>query len=67
MFLILGVVRERYAIALDALLARHRANTEDATDRLWRLLNLQLWGEIFITGRRERVWDGLLPQPAPAV
>ena len=24
---------------------------EDATDRIWRLLNLQLWGEVFLTGR----------------
>ena len=22
------------------------------TDRIWRLLNLQLWGDIFITGKR---------------
>ncbi|HLY20541.1 MAG TPA: asparagine synthase (glutamine-hydrolyzing) [Bryobacteraceae bacterium] len=36
---------------LDDLLARHRAGLEDATDRIWRLLNLQLWGDIFITSR----------------
>ncbi|HOL69869.1 MAG TPA: asparagine synthase (glutamine-hydrolyzing) [Bryobacteraceae bacterium] len=36
---------------LDALLARHSQGIEDATDRIWRLLNLQLWGEVFLTGR----------------
>jgi asparagine synthase (glutamine-hydrolysing) len=39
------------------LLERHRGGTLDATDRLWRLLNLQLWGDLYFTGRRERVWD----------
>ncbi len=42
------------------LIGRQRSRTEDATDRLWRLLNLQLWGDIFLTGRREEHWDGLL-------
>jgi asparagine synthase (glutamine-hydrolysing) len=41
---------------VDTLIARHRSGREDATDRIWRLLNLQLWGDLFITGRRERVW-----------
>ena len=27
--------------------------------RIWRLLNLQLWGDLFITGRRDRWWDGI--------
>ncbi len=45
---------------LDALIARHMSGTEDCTDRLWRLLNLQIWGELFITGRRDRVRDGSL-------
>ncbi|MGH9558049.1 MAG: asparagine synthetase B family protein, partial [Bryobacteraceae bacterium] len=40
--------------ALASLIARHRAGQEDATDRLWRLLNLQIWGDVFLTGRRER-------------
>ena len=26
----------------------------DATDRMWRLLNLQIWGDVFLTGKRER-------------
>jgi asparagine synthase (glutamine-hydrolysing) len=33
---------------LDDLLSRHKSGQEDATDRIWRLLNLQLWGNIFI-------------------
>lgn len=36
---------------LDGLLSRHKTGREDATDRIWRLLNLQLWGSIFITNR----------------
>ena len=36
---------------LESLIARHLNGTEDATDKIWRLLNLQLWGDIFITGR----------------
>jgi len=39
--------------ALDALIDRHRSGREDATDRLWRLINLQCWGDLFLTGRRE--------------
>jgi asparagine synthase (glutamine-hydrolysing) len=40
------------------LLERHRGGTLDATDRLWRLLNLQLWGDLYFTGRRERALEG---------
>ena len=45
---------------MDSLLERHRQGAEDATDRIWRLLNLQLWGDLFLTGRRDSIWDGLL-------
>ena len=48
---------------LDRLLQRNQAGQEDCSDRLWRLLNLQLWGEMYLTGRRSRWWDGML---APA-
>jgi asparagine synthase (glutamine-hydrolysing) len=44
---------------VDSLIERHRSGFEDATDRVWRLLNLQLWGDLFITGRRERWWNGV--------
>lgn len=45
---------------LRALIERHRSGGIDATDRLWRLLNLQVWGDLHITGRRELVNAGLL-------
>jgi asparagine synthase (glutamine-hydrolysing) len=51
--------------ALRALVESHKARRQDATDRLWRLLNLQLWGDIFLNGKRDQRWDGLL-QPAHA-
>jgi asparagine synthase (glutamine-hydrolysing) len=40
--------------AMESLIARHRARREDATDRIWRLLNLQIWGDLFLTGRRDK-------------
>jgi asparagine synthase (glutamine-hydrolysing) len=46
---------------LERLLDRHRAGSEDATDRIWRLLNLQVWADVFLEGRRNAVWEGLLP------
>jgi len=45
---------------LNNLLTRHKSGLEDATDRIWRLLNLQLWGNIFITSR-----TGILACPLP--
>jgi asparagine synthase (glutamine-hydrolysing) len=52
---------------VDALIASHQAGQVDATDRVWRLLNLQIWGDIFLTGRRDQVWEGLLgPKTASA-
>ncbi len=43
---------------VDAAIERHRSGFEDATDRIWRLLNLQLWGDVFFTGKREPVARG---------
>jgi asparagine synthase (glutamine-hydrolysing) len=37
---------------LNAILDRHERGIEDATDRIWRLLNLETWGQIFISGDR---------------
>jgi hypothetical protein len=34
------------------LLERNQSGSIDATDRIWRLLNLQLWGERFFGGAR---------------
>jgi asparagine synthase (glutamine-hydrolysing) len=45
--------------ALDNLLERQVSGQEDATDRIWRLLNFQLWGDMFLTGKREQHWEGL--------
>ena len=50
--------------ALRSLLDRHRSGLEDATDRIWSLLNLQIWGDVFITGKRDRWQDGLLTREA---
>jgi asparagine synthase (glutamine-hydrolysing) len=44
---------------VESLIHRHRSGFEDATDRIWRLLNLQIWGDLFITGRREQWWHGV--------
>jgi len=51
---------------VEALIDRHRSGREDATDRIWRLVNLQLWGDLFLTGRRERWWNGLTAREAAA-
>ena len=40
------------------LLARHQSGEIDATDRIWRLINLQVWGESVLGGRD--MSDGLL-------
>ena len=48
---------------VEAMIDRQRGKTEDATDRIWRLLNLQLWGDLFVAGRRDEHWDGLLRAP----
>jgi asparagine synthase (glutamine-hydrolysing) len=51
-----------------ALIDRHRSGVEDATDRIWSLLNLQVWGDTFIRGQRERWQDGLIVgEAAPSV
>ncbi|HWR53424.1 MAG TPA: asparagine synthase (glutamine-hydrolyzing) [Bryobacteraceae bacterium] len=42
---------------LNSMIERHTSGFEDSTDRIWRLLNLQIWGEMFITGRRQN-WEG---------
>src|SRR5262249_31353629 len=48
------------------LIERHRSGVEDATDRIWRLINLQLWGDLFLTGQREPWWNGILPHTSDA-
>ena len=56
--------RERGLIdppAVDALLRDHAAGRTDGGDRIWSLLNLELWHRTFIDG------DGIQTLPAPAV
>jgi asparagine synthase (glutamine-hydrolysing) len=52
---------------LDDLLDKHDRGQHDATDRIWRLLNLQVWGDMYLTGRREQFWEGLMPVTASSV
>ena len=52
---------------LSGLLDKHDRGQHDATDRIWRLLNLQVWGDMFLTGRRDQLWDGLLKVAASSV
>ncbi len=52
---------------LDDLLDKHDRGQHDATDRIWRLLNLQVWGDMYLTGRREQFWEGLMPLAASSV
>jgi asparagine synthase (glutamine-hydrolysing) len=52
--------------ALDNLIREHQSGYQDHTDRLWRLLNLQLWGDLYITGCRA-VDDTLLTTSAAVV
>jgi asparagine synthase (glutamine-hydrolysing) len=47
--------------ALEVLLDRHQRGVEDATDRIWRLLNFQIWGEIFLSGKDPREVSLLSP------
>jgi asparagine synthase (glutamine-hydrolysing) len=49
------------------LLNRHRAGSEDATDRIWNLLNLQLWGDMFLNGKRARWSEGMFTRAAAKV
>jgi asparagine synthase (glutamine-hydrolysing) len=45
--------------ALARLLERHKSGLEDATDRIWRLLTLQVWGDLFLTGKQQHS-EGLM-------
>jgi asparagine synthase (glutamine-hydrolysing) len=40
------------------LLGRHQAGLEDGTDRIWRLVNLELWGNLFFRGESADVLVG---------
>ena len=51
---------------VDELIEKHDRGVHDATDRIWRLLNLQIWGDMYLTGRREQFWEGLMPAAVTA-
>jgi len=48
------------------LISQHRQQREDTTDRIWRLLNLEVWGGTFFLGHQERFAEGLLQNPVPS-
>jgi asparagine synthase (glutamine-hydrolysing) len=52
---------------LEDMLQKHYSGQHDHTDQIWRLLNLQLWGDMYLTGRREEFWEGLMPLSTRAV
>jgi asparagine synthase (glutamine-hydrolysing) len=53
-----GLIAQELDLSLvRTLVRRHREGSEDATDRIWNLLNIQIWGDIFLMGKRER-WLG---------
>jgi asparagine synthase (glutamine-hydrolysing) len=49
--------------AVRELIHRHRAGTEDATDRIWRLINLQIWADVCLLGRSHDVLQGSATVP----
>jgi asparagine synthase (glutamine-hydrolysing) len=71
---ILALLRSRDSILaeyldrteLEGLLDRHERGVCDATDRIWRLLNLHLWGEIFLRGKGPEFFEQGLIQNSDA-
>ncbi|MGH9632314.1 MAG: asparagine synthase (glutamine-hydrolyzing) [Bryobacteraceae bacterium] len=54
--------------ALEELIRSQQEGRQDCTDRLWRLLNLQIWGDVFLTKRLGPESESLLgPVPAAAL
>ena len=50
--------------AVQSLIQKQTEGVEDATDRIWRLLNLQIWGKIFLEGDRNARFGELMGQSA---
>jgi asparagine synthase (glutamine-hydrolysing) len=50
--------------AVQSLIQKQIEGVEDATDRIWRLLNLQIWGKIFLEGDRNARFGELMGQSA---
>jgi asparagine synthase (glutamine-hydrolysing) len=52
---------------LGTMMERHLSRQIDATDRIWRLLNLHVWGQVFLCRRYgPPSLDALMPLPAGA-
>jgi asparagine synthase (glutamine-hydrolysing) len=50
-----GLISEYFNMdSVRRLIDQHRAGSHDGTDRIWSLLNLQIWGDTFLTGRSAR-------------
>ena len=47
--------------AVERLLEQHRAGHVDHSDRIWRMLNLELWLRVFVDGEQELVRPSELP------
>jgi asparagine synthase (glutamine-hydrolysing) len=47
--------------AVEKLLAEHRAGHVDHSDRIWRMLNLELWMRVFLDGEQELMPPSGLP------
>lgn len=45
--------------AMEKLFEEHRRNYRDHYDRIWRLLNLELWFRVCIEGERHEAWDSV--------
>lgn len=57
-----GILRQA---AIDDILAEHRAGNADHGQRLWLLLNSEVWFRMFITGQDESQISGRIEQFAP--
>ncbi|MCB1021931.1 MAG: asparagine synthase (glutamine-hydrolyzing) [Acidobacteria bacterium] len=51
---------------VQGLLDAHASGAVDATDRIWRLLNMQIWGATFLDGRGKLAWSDLAETQAAA-
>jgi asparagine synthase (glutamine-hydrolysing) len=52
-------------VGLRTLFAQHRAKAKDHTDRVWRLLNLEIWHRVFIDGDRPSLDSAAINVAAP--
>ena len=53
------------ATEIERLIQRQQSGLEDCTDRLWNLINLQIWGDLFLLGKQDE-WQSSEAVLAPA-